>query len=217
MYIAEIVTTIKDSFLSIGAIKDSVLSIGAIVAMYVAVRGLKTWNRQLKGEVEYELTRRLLRCTYLLREAIKVVRNPVMFANEKPSPPDDESKSMSNTQRQYYGLSQAYQGRWNKVTAARDNLQTELLEAEVIWGKHIYEQFEPLFKLQDELFSNIHRYLMVCNPQESDVSKQAISEVSRKLRDVLYDTSSFEADPFSNDVEKAIADIETFLKPHLKK
>ena len=207
MYISEIVTITK----------DIVLIIGTFVAMCVTFCGLSTWNRQLKGEVEYNLTRRLLRCTYLVREAIKVVRNPVMFDNEKPNPPNDEFKSMSNTQRQYYGLSQAYQGRWNKVTAARDDLQTELLEAEVIWGKHIYEQFKPLFKLQDELFSNIHRHLMVHNPQESDASKQAILEVQQKFRDVIYDKSSFEADPFFNDIEKAIEDIETFLKPHLKK
>ena len=197
--------------------KDVVLTVGAVVAMYVAVRGLNTWNRQLKGGVEYDLTRRLLKCTYRLREAIKAVRNPVMFANELPNPPDAEALAMSNEQRRYYGLSQAYQGRWNKVTVTRDDLQTELLEAEVIWGKAIHEQIEPLFALQRELFSDIHAYLIVCNPSENEDSRHANSEIRRKRREVLYDTSSFEPDPFSEDVEKAIASIETFLKPHLKK
>lgn len=197
--------------------KDIVLTVGAVVAMYVAVRGLSTWNRQLKGGVEYDLTRRLLKCTYRLREAIKTARNPIMFQNEQPNPPDAESHVMSYEERRYYGLSQAYQGRWNKVTAARDDLQTELLEAEVIWGKAIHEQFEPLFTLQLELFSDIHSYLIVCNPAEHADSKHAISEIRRKRREVLYDTSSFEPDPFSIDIEKAISGIETFLKPHLKK
>lgn len=207
MCIAELIT----------ATKDTVLTLGAIVAMYVAIRGLNTWNRQLKGGIEYDLTRRLLRCTYRLREAIKLVRNPMMFNNELPNPPDDEAQKMSSQQLRYFGLSTAYQGRWNKVSSARDDLQTELLEAEVIWGKSIYEQFEPLFTLQRELFTDIHSYLMVCNPDQNDDSRHAMSEIRRKRREVLYDTSSFEADPFSEDVEKTIVSIEAFLKPHLKK
>lgn len=207
MCIAEIITFTK----------DIILTLGAVVAMYVAVRGLNTWNRQLKGGVEYDLTRRLLKCTYRFREAIKAARNPVMFVNEQPNPPDAEALVMSKEELRYYGLSQAYQGRWNKVTAARDDLQTELLEAEVIWGKDIHEKFEPLFTLQRELFSDIHAYLIVCNPAEHTDSKHAMSEIRRKRREVLYDTSSFEPDTFTGDVEKAISGIETFLKPHLKK
>lgn len=197
--------------------KDIVLTVGAVVAMYVAFRGLNTWNRQLKGGVEYELTRRLLKCTYRLREAIKGVRNPAIFANEMPSPPEVKAPGMSSKQRRYYGLSQAYQGRWNKVTETRNDLRTELLEAEVIWGKVIHEQFEPLFGLQRELLSDIHAYLIVCNPSEDEDSRHAMSEIRRNRRNVLYDTSSLESDPYNNDVEKAIASIETFLKPHLKK
>jgi hypothetical protein len=207
MCIADIITNTK----------DVILAVGAIVAMYVAVRGLNTWNRQLKGGVEYELTRRLLKCTYHLREAIKLVRNPIMFNNEIPNPPADIAGEMTRDQKRYYGLSEAYQARWNKVTSARDGLQTELLEAEAIWGKVIYDQFEPLFSLQRELYSDVHSYLTVCNPAEHEDSKHAMSEIRRKRREVLYDTSSFEPDPFTDDVEKAITDIETFLKPHLKK
>ena len=140
-----------------------------------------------------------------------------MLANELPSPPNAEIQPMSNEERRYYGLSQAYQGRWNKLTETRNDLQTELLEAEVIWGKAIHEQLEPLFSLQRELFSDIHAYLIVCNPSENEGSRNAMSEIRRKRREVLYDTSSFEPDPFTDDVEKAIVNIETFLKPHLKK
>ncbi|MHB8471391.1 MAG: hypothetical protein ACYDC8_00810 [Gammaproteobacteria bacterium] len=204
MCIAEVITVTK----------DAVLTIGAIVASYVALRGLNTWNRQLKGGVEYDLTRRLLRCTYKLREAMKGVRNPVMFGGEIPNPPEEEGKEMSADERRYYGTSQAYQRRWDKVSEVRNELQTELLEGEVIWGKVIHEKFEPLFALQRELFSDVHSYLVVCNPSEHEDSRRAMSEIRRKHREVLY---SGLGDPFSEDVEKIITDIETFLKPHLRK
>ena len=38
----------------IAVTKDAVLAVGAIVGSYVALRGLNTWNRQLKGGAEYD-------------------------------------------------------------------------------------------------------------------------------------------------------------------
>jgi hypothetical protein len=200
----------------ITASKDIAPAVATAVGMYVAVRGLNTWNRQLKGSVEYDLTRRLLKGAYRLREAIKAVRNPIMLANEQPPPPE-EGKKMNHDQRRHYGLAQAYQNRWNKVVEARNDLQTDLLEAEVIWGQEIYNQFKPLFKLQHELFADIHSYLVVCNPDEHEESRQAMAEIRRKRREVLYDLSGEEPDQYSKDMAQAISAIETHLKPHLKK
>lgn len=207
MCIAEVITVVK----------DLALSIGAAIGIYVALRGLNTWNRQLKGSVEYDLTRRLLRCSYKLREAMKGVRNPIMFGNEIPIPPEEEGKRMSFEERRYYGTSQAYQRRWDKVSEVRSELQTELLEGEVIWGKVIHEKFAPLFELQRELFSDVHAYLIVCNPSEHEESRRAMSEIRKKRREVLYSEMGEEPDPFSKDVDTAIMNIETYLKPHLRK
>ncbi|MFD2273256.1 hypothetical protein ACFS07_25195 [Undibacterium arcticum] len=126
--------------------------LAAVVGAYVALRGLSTWNRQLKGGVEYDLTRRILKCTFRLREAIKGVRNPVIWGNEMPSPRENDAQRLTKEQLRHYGTANAYQKRWDKVTDVRSDLQTELLEAEVIWGRIIHEKFDPLFKLQNELF-----------------------------------------------------------------
>lgn len=197
--------------------KDIVLTIAAIIGAYVALRGLNTWNRQLKGGVEYDLTRRLLKATYRLREAIKGVRHPVMWGNEQPLPPEDEAQGMNRDQKRYYGLSMAYQKRWDKVSEVRNELQTDLLEAEVLWGGIIYEKFEPLFRLQQELFADVHSYLVACNPSETAESRHAMGEIRRKRREVLYDYLGVEPDMFASDVANAIKGIESFLKPHLRK
>jgi hypothetical protein len=185
--------------------------------MYVAVRGLNTWNRQLKGGVEYDLTRRILKCTYRLREAIKAVRNPIMWANEQPSPPEEKAEGMSKDQLRYYGLSEAYQARWNGVFSVRSDLHTELLEAEVLWGRDIHTKFDPLFKLQQELYADIRSYLAVCNPDSTQEARQATANIRRKRREVLYDESGDAEDDFSKEVAAAISTIETHLKPHLRK
>jgi hypothetical protein len=179
--------------------------------------GLSTWNRQLKGGVEYELTRRLLKQTYRLREAIKGVRNPVMWAAEMPAPPADEAADMTKDQIRFYGMSSAYQRRWDKVTEVRTDLQTELLEAEAVWGREVHKQFDPIFKLQHELWVAVHSYVTACNPDASEGMRDVMNKAMRKNRDILYEISGETEDEFSSDITKAIGSIESFLKPHLRK
>ena len=61
--------------------KDLILSGAAIVGIYVAIKGLGTWQRQLKGQSEYELSRRMY------RDAISGLRRPAMGTPELPTPP----------------------------------------------------------------------------------------------------------------------------------
>src|SRR5258708_31563621 len=129
-----------EQIVSVG--KDIVVAGAAVVGAAVAVLGLNTWNRQLKGGAEYELARRLLKVTYRLRDAIKSVRHPVMWAAEMPAPPEDKAANMSHEERSYYGSSRTYQVRWQRVADVRTDLQTELLEAEVLWGTDFGRQFE---------------------------------------------------------------------------
>jgi hypothetical protein len=198
-------------------VKDVVLTLAAVVGAYVALQGLTTWNRQLKGGVEYELTRRLLKQTYRLREAIKGVRHPVMWSGEAPPLSAEQAKSMSQEQLRFFELSNAYQKRWDRVTDVRTELQTELLEAEVLWGQEIHKQFEPLFKLQHELFIAVHFYITVCDPDVPQHTREAREKAIRNNRDILYDLSGETEDEFTSDVNRAIASIEAFLKPHLRK
>lgn len=199
----------------IGAFKDVVLATAAIVGMCVAVFGLNTWNRQLKGGVEYELTRRLLKCTYRLREAIKVVRNPMILPEEQVVP--DSKKLLALEDQRHLGLVNAYQARWDKITTARDDMQTELLEAEVVWSSAIYEKFNPLFTLQQELFADVHSYLALCNPAEGEQAKAAWQEIRQLRRRVLYDMLGAATDPYSDEIAHVISEIESYLKPHLAK
>ncbi len=54
----------------ISVVKDIVLSGAAITGAVVAVKGLGTWQRQLKGQSEYELSRRILVTVFKYRDAI---------------------------------------------------------------------------------------------------------------------------------------------------
>ena len=197
--------------------KDVVIATAAAIGAFVAFRGLSTWNRQLKGGVEYDLARRILKCTYRMREAIKGVRNPVMWGNEMPTPEESKAAVMTGAQLRHYGKANAYQKRLDVVAEKLSDLQTEILEAEAIWGRIIYEEFEPLFKLQRELQSSVYAYVSGSNPNEPEHMRAAFREMQRNQRDILYDLSNSTPDEYSLNISLAIENIESFLKTHLRK
>ncbi len=77
------------------------LSGAAITGAVVAVKGLGTWQRQLKGQSEYELSRRILVALFKYRDAITGVRHPAMWAYEMSSPPEEEATKMSREQLRF--------------------------------------------------------------------------------------------------------------------
>jgi hypothetical protein len=58
------------------SLSEIVTGISAIVVAITAVCGLQTWKKQIKGETEYDLARRMLISVYEVREAISEFRNP---------------------------------------------------------------------------------------------------------------------------------------------
>src|SRR5579859_1947152 len=111
----------------ITAAKDVVLAACAVVGTVVAVAGLSTWRRQLKGGVEYELSRRLLKNVYRVRNALGKVRFSAMWGSEMPEPPAELAETMSAEEKHHYGVAGAYQARWQNVADALVDLQADLL------------------------------------------------------------------------------------------
>lgn len=199
----------------ISLLKDLVLIGAAITGAVVAVKGLGTWQRQLKGQSEYELSRRILVTLFKYRDAINGVRHPAMWANEMPPPPEDEAKNMNHEQIRFYGSSKGYQNRWDKVQSEKTSLYADILEAEVLWGIELKNLFKEIFNLEHELFTSIRHYIELINPQTSEASKDAITKIDKKRRDIMYDDLSDEPDEYKQDLISSIEKIEKYLKPKL--
>src|SRR5260221_5644218 len=97
---------------ALSTVKDLMVLIAAVIGSYVALMGLSTWKRQLKGHTDHELARRILVSLYKYRDAINGVRHPMMTNNEFSDPPESERQTMNSAQIRFYGLSRAYQNRW---------------------------------------------------------------------------------------------------------
>lgn len=196
-------------------IKDLILASAAITGAIVAVKGLGTWQRQLKGQSEYELSRRILVSLFKYRDSINGVRHPAMWAYEMPNPPEEEAKIMSREQISFYGTSKAYQARWDKVQEQKTALYADLLEAEAIWGMGLKNLFQSVFDLEHELVTQIRHYLELINTDVKEYRKDAIRKIDENKRDVMYDLSSDEPDEYKKDLLEAITAIEIYLKAKL--
>ena len=196
-------------------IKDLILSGAAITGAVVAIKGLGTWKQQLRGQSEYDLSRRILVTLFKYRDAINGVRHPAMFAYEMPSPPEDESKGKSSEQIHFHGLSKAYQARWNKVQTERTSLYADLLKGEAIWGNELNGIFKSLFNLEHELYTCVRHYLELINPDTEDATKKAITKIRNNRRDILYADFSNDGDEYKKEFQLRVEEIEKYLKPKL--
>lgn len=197
------------------AFKDIVTSCTAIVAVYIAGRGLHTWNRQLRGTAQYELARRVLRATYRLRDALDGVRNPVIWGAEMPDPPKESAAEMSRREQRHWGIRQAYAARWDLVSKHRSELQAELLEAEVLWGHGLPHLVKPLHALQTELFTAVETHLLATDPAQG-ASRSIYVDLISKRRQVLYDRSDDDGpDHYRSELLEAVAAIERYCSRHL--
>jgi hypothetical protein len=120
---------------------------------------------------------------------------------------------MSPEQRHHYGVFKGYANRWQPVIDIQADLDAAVLEAEVLWGSQIRAVIAPLLALERELFVEMTFTVRMSDPRETREGAEAMQQILRARRRVLYQTD--EGDAFATDVSNAIAAVETYVRPHL--
>ena len=193
--------------------KDLMTAIAAGIASIVAIVGLTTWKRQLKGTAEYDLARRVLEATYSLRDAIRHVRNPIIFSSEeyeslKKVYPE---VSVEHLDDEYLKKMAVLNRRWEKVLDANTDFDIASIEAEVLWEDEVKERLKPIHDSVASLYSAIKLYLTYL-PSEQPNDK-VVAEDFRKIAFGHRD----EQDKFNNELEIRINNVEKFLRQYLRK
>jgi len=196
-------------------VKDIVTVISLAVAALVAIKGLQTWRRQLKGTADYDLAKRLLKAAYRLRDALQAVRNPFMSSGEvqyaikevqlevKPS---DEDFNAAST-------AAAYQLRWRPVIEAYQSLELEAFEAEALWGASAKDVIIPIRRTVNSLSVAID---LVLRDRQAGGTRMLDSASREKFERILYSMAlTPEDDPYLKELTAAVAQIETLARPFL--
>lgn len=182
-------------------IKDLVTILATCIATWIAITGIKAWKKQLKGKTEYEISRRYLKAVYRVRDSIKYVRNPFVPVEEIMSSLKKNGLSELDYNDNKKTNRAVYSERWKKVIEAASDLDVELLDVEVSWGKEAIEIKSKLQECITNLFVNLKIFL-----EENDYGND--------VRDSIYSVG--EGDEFNKKLNDAVREIEDYLRPHLK-
>lgn len=184
--------------------KEILYFLVTVGGLLVAVLGLKTWRKQIKGKTEYEAARKLYKAVLQLRDGISFVRNPFIPVSEMVKAEEQYKKENPNATSDSNNA--VYQARWNKIVEAMSAVELELLEAEVLWGKEIKEVIKPVLDCVKKLNITLFKFL---NPQFKISNHE-------NLRTIMYEINNpSEKDEFTVEVVKAVEKVADYLKPKI--
>ena len=186
-------------------IKDVITFLFTLAGLVIAGMGLATWKKQIHGTKEFETAYNLRYSILKLRDAIKHVRNPMIWPSEsnralkysKEKYPEKQEQIDKNTDAYVYEM------RWEEIVSASTEMESHLLFAEVLWGTEILNLVKPINKKITEL--------NICLKQ--NFQPKLRTKDFKEIDDVMYDTSGEEGeDKFTKDVTSAVKEINDYLK-----
>lgn len=210
-YMEQFISVLKTSM---PIIKDIIISLAAIIGSVIAIMGLKTWRKELRGKTEYELARNLLKTTYGVRNAIQIVRSPWMSAAEY-TPKHEQQETEKSENKSDDGLGYAYERRWEYVSKALVELDVYTLEAEALWGSIIIEKAKAFRKCASILLTNLNTYLR--RRHDRQYTERPNDKLNEKVESIIYSRSDPEKDEFYEEVLDAVKGIESIVRPHLER
>lgn len=199
----------KDVFSIVGTVFTA---LGVTVASYVGLNGLKTWRRQIRGNNDHELSRRMLVESYRFKKAFFYARRPAIYPQEirEDGDPTFGSDPIDRFKRQKLGFQRRMEN-FNKEFAA---LSASMFEAEALWGQGIVQSIRYVEMLKDEYEDYVSLKLLCNDPEESDEDRLDYEGFLADRRTVLRNRLG-EADEYGDEVQSALTSLETMLKAKL--
>ena len=190
-----------------------------IAGLFIAWQGLTTWKRQLKGNAEYDIARKILYLAYKVRRGVEIVRNPFMSVYEMLD--FDFPANLSEKEKEKFGIRKAFEKRFQLLNSTRDQLLVDILEGEVLWGKEIrkitYEYLRTVVKLDLAVTDHLKAQTEEGRMQ---FGKEYWDKRQGEVDDIIYDLSpnSIDIHPddkFAVELNEKIEAIENYLKKYL--
>ncbi|MDB4262786.1 hypothetical protein N9842_01115 [Porticoccaceae bacterium] len=195
----------------ISVTKDIILIFAAIATAHVAIKGLQSWSRELKGKADFEVARNLIRSVYKLRDELRYCRSPWVTMGEFPEDYDSNNKTSEIEAKAYAFI---YSNRWKPVATALQDFESQALEAEALWGS--------AFKPKTDELRQCARNLQVA--LEADISNKFSAgenfrcdpEFGKTIKSEIWATHD-EKNALTLKISYAIDEIEKDVRPHFKR
>jgi hypothetical protein len=198
----------------ITAAKDVLLGIAAATTATVAVVGLQSWRRELKGKAEFETARNLIKATYKLRDDLQNCRSPFYSAYEFPEGYKGTLGSPS-PQEEAQAWIHIYKNRWAPVWSALQEFDSYTLEAETLWGTAIRSKTDALRQCVRELNTAIDA--SISDKAAGGEHFKSDRDFGKQIRSIVAASRDDDKNEFSQKIMKAVNGIEEQIRPHLRR
>jgi hypothetical protein len=197
-------------------VKDIVAIVSMIAGIYVAISGLSTWKKQLKGSSEYAVAKQVLKIVYTLRNSISELRNPFISAEEIYSAISETGIDVDKTKPTpgAEGEIAAFWVRWKKVYNNYIDLDENAIEAEVLWGNDAKNAFDKMKRKVFELNNDLDFYLY--HLRLKDPSSEEL-EMRQKLAQKIMSFKDNLNDKYWVEFQTTIQEIENISRPIIEK
>ena len=148
----------------ITVIANTILALSAAAGAIIAGVGLATWRRELHGQVDFNLARRVMRAVYKVRNEIRDMRS--VFSPE------------------------VLESHWERIIHEGSELDVALLEAEVLWGDKLASAKKALSKCVKRIRRTIQK-LRRLQKAKSEPSEEIRIEIYDILEGDYDETDEF--------------------------
>jgi hypothetical protein len=193
------------------ALKDIVVAIAAIVTATAAVRGLRKWREELHGKTAFDVARGLIRATYRLRDELQSFRSPFVRGSEFPQ--DYQSFAQNPHYVDAQAWAHVYKNRWEPVAVALREFDAQALEAEALWGAQIRDRAQNLRTCAHTVFIAIES--TIDDKAAGGEHFRAAPDFGRRTRATLAASASASDNDLSNQIARAVGDLEADLRRYL--
>jgi len=203
--------TILISYEIITATKDIIFIFAAIVTAHVAIKGLQSWSRELKGKADFVVAKDLIRSTYKLRDEISYCRSPWIPLSEFPENYDPTSRTATGEAEAYSFI---YTNRWKPVASVLQEFETQALEAEALWGPDFKPKTDELRQCVRNLQVSIEA--LIRNKANGGEDFRSDSSFRKTVESEVMEIKKKE-NPLTLKINDAIKSIENKIRPIIKK
>lgn len=195
--------------------KDIATTIIGGMALCVAWQGLSTWRRQLKGNAEYDVARKLVLSAYKLRDALEGVRTPGIHPTEVAHALKETGTSLEGTDERTSRRVQAgavYQLRWRPVQDAKSELRLNSLEARALWG----DEVESAFREANECVCKLWAAITVSREFERHEVQEDPADIIARRKIIYPMATKPEDDEYMVELNRTVERFENLARPHLR-
>lgn len=199
-------TITKDFFSVIGTL---ITGFGVVTAAIIGFCGLATWRRQIRGQNDHELARRLLVDLYRIVEKFQKYRAMWIYTHEVNREGDPEFTS--NPKGRHARKELGYSRRIESLQDSYAQMAVSLFEAQALWGDEVTGKSVHIKRLIDEYADYVRLMLLSNDPEEPEDEREDHREVLNSRRFVFKNRLS-EKDEYGEELDQAVRKVEGALK-----